>query len=210
MALIGMEFLCIALQGMHSNTPPEIVERIFAHPLDQVEKQHAGMFRFALDLADEAQVLLKQCAKGDSAMSTETTRTADPLAVIQAFDAACEANDLDGVMAFFADGAIVTLLPPPPSDPGIYRGKQQIRSSQEQLLQHFHAAIRNREVTGDRVTWEATVWSDFFRRMGLANVEDTVEAVIHDGKITSFTVTIAPESVRQMEAAMRQGGLNQL
>jgi hypothetical protein len=62
-ALIGMEFLCIALQGMHSNTPPEIVERIFGHPLDQVEEQHAGMFDFALDRADEAQALLKECAK---------------------------------------------------------------------------------------------------------------------------------------------------
>ena len=135
-------------------------------------------------------------------MSTETTRTNDVLAVMLAFDAACEANDVDRVMEFFADDAVVTLLPPPAPDPGIYRGKQQIRSSQEQLLQHFHAVIRNREVASDRVTWEATVWSDFFRRMGLASVEDTIEAVVHDGKITSFTVTIAPESVRQMEAAM--------
>jgi ketosteroid isomerase-like protein len=208
-ALVGMEFLCIALQGMHSNTPPEIVERIFGHPLDQVEKQHAGMFAFALDLADEAQALLKEYAKGDSAMATEMTRTADPLAVVQAFDAACEANDVDRVMEFFADDAVVTLLPPLPPDPGIYSGKQQIRASQEQLLQQFRAVIRNRAVAGDRVTWEATVWSDFFRRMGLASIEDTVEAVVQDGKITSFTVTIAPESARQMEAAMRQASLNQ-
>ncbi len=59
-ALVGMEFVCVTLQGMHSNTPPEIIERIFGHPLDAVEEQHAGMFDFALDLADEVQVLLRK------------------------------------------------------------------------------------------------------------------------------------------------------
>jgi hypothetical protein len=59
-ALIGMEFLCINLQGMHSDIPLALVERIFGHPIDRIEAQHARMFRFALDLADEAQTLLNE------------------------------------------------------------------------------------------------------------------------------------------------------
>jgi ketosteroid isomerase-like protein len=200
MALIGMEFLCIALQGMHSNTPPEIVERIFAHPLDQVEQQHAGMFRFALDLADEAQALLKQCAKGDSAMSTETTRTVDPLAVVQAFDAACNANDVERALELFADDAVVTQLPPPSPDPGVHRGKQQIRAWLEVLLQHFHVVARNHRAADERVTWDATVSADILRRMGLASGEGAVEAVVREGKITSFTLTTSPDSLGQIAA----------
>ncbi len=50
----------------------------------------------------------------------------DPVAVIQAFDAAWNAGDLETAMACFADDAVVTQLPAPP-DGGVYRGKEQIR-----------------------------------------------------------------------------------
>jgi ketosteroid isomerase-like protein len=136
-------------------------------------------------------------------MSTETSRTGDPLAVVQAFDAACDANDVDRVMEFFADDAVVTLLPPPPSESGVFTGKQQIRASQEQLLQHFHAVVRNRQMAGDKVTWEATISSDFFRQMGLDIVEDIVETVVQDGKIRSFTVTFTPETFSKIAALPR-------
>ena len=91
----------------------------------------------------------------------------------------------------------------------MHRGKQQIRAWLEVLLQHFHVAARNHRVAGERVTWEATVSADFLRQIGLASVEDTVEAVVQDGKIRFFTVTITPESFKQIEAAMQQAGATQ-
>src|SRR5690349_18425331 len=107
------------------------------------------MFDFALVLAAEAQALLKKQTKGDSSMATEMTRTADPLAVVQAFDAACNANDVERALELFADDAVVTQLPPPPPpEMGVYRGKQQIRAWLEVLLQHFHVASRNHQVSG--------------------------------------------------------------
>jgi ketosteroid isomerase-like protein len=134
-------------------------------------------------------------------MSTETTRTADPLAVVQAFDAACNANDVDRALELFADDAIVTQLPPPPlPDPGVHRGKQQIRAWLEVLLQHFHVAARNHRVADERVTWDATVSADILRRMGLASGEGAVEAVVREGKITSFTLTTSPDSLGQIAA----------
>ncbi len=59
-ALIGMEFLCLELQGMHSDMPLDVVERIYGQSVDTILVQHHGLFRWALDLADEAQRLLSE------------------------------------------------------------------------------------------------------------------------------------------------------
>ncbi len=48
------------LQGMHSDVPLALVEQIFGHSFDRIEAQHAGMFRFAPDLADEVQTFLSE------------------------------------------------------------------------------------------------------------------------------------------------------
>jgi hypothetical protein len=202
MALIGMEHLCITLQGMHSGTPVEIIEQIFGHSADKLEAQHAGLLRFALDRADETETLLSERSLS---MSTEPTRANDPLTVVQAFDAACNADNIDGALACFADDAVVTQLPPPPlPDAGVYTGTPQIRARLELLLQQFHVTARNHQVADDQVTWEATISADFLRHMGIATVEDTLAAVVQEGKITSFTIMIAPESARTIELASRQ------
>ena len=128
-------------------------------------------------------------------MATEMTRTADPLAVVQGFDAACNANDVERALGLFADDAIVTQLPPPPRpDRGVYRGKQQIRAWLEVLLQHFHVAARNHRVADERVIWDATVSADILRRLGVASGEGTVEAVVREGTIASFTLTTSLDS----------------
>lgn len=127
-------------------------------------------------------------------MATETTRTADPLAVVQAFDAACNANDVERALELFADDAVVTQLPPPPPpEIGVYRGKQQIRAWLEGLLQHFQVAARNHQVSGERVTWEATVSADILRHMGFVSGAGTVEAVVREGTIASFALTTSFE-----------------
>ena len=128
-------------------------------------------------------------------MATEMTRTADPLAVVHAFDAACNANDVERALELFADDGVVTQLPPPPPpEMGVYRGKQQIRAWLEGLLQHFYVASRNHQVSGERVTWDATVSADILRHMGVASGEGTVEAVVREGTIASFTLTTSLDS----------------
>src|SRR5918995_6596953 len=55
--------------------------------------------------------------------------TADPVSVIKDFDAAWNAHDLEGVMAFFTDDAVVRMEPPSPDESGgVYTGKEQIRA----------------------------------------------------------------------------------
>ena len=112
----------------------------------------------------------------------------DPVAVIQAFDAAWNAGDLEKAMAFFADDAVVTQLPPPP-DGGVYRGKEQIRRWAEPQIPGFHVDSRDRQASGETVTWTAQVIFDLLRQMGFSQpVEARCEAVVCDGKIASWTV----------------------
>src|ERR671911_56124 len=124
--------------------------------------------------------------------------TADPVSVIKDFDAAWNAHDLEGVMAFFTDDAVVRMEPPSPDESGgVYTGKEQIRAGfVEPLLAGFHVEARDHQVAGhqegvgDRVIWTAMVSGDVFRQMGAEPpVVSAVEAVLQGDKIKSLTAT---------------------
>jgi len=52
--LMGLQQLWRDLAGIHNRALLPAVERIYGHPIGQILDQHAGLFRFTLDLADEA------------------------------------------------------------------------------------------------------------------------------------------------------------
>ena len=117
---------------------------------------------------------------------------ADPVSVVKDYDAAWNAHDVEGVMAFFTDDAIVRL------EPGaVFSGKEQIRAGYvEPFMPGFHVDSSGHQVTGDqeggqRVTWRAMVSSDFFRQIGEEPpVERIGEAVVEGEKFKAFTGTI--------------------
>jgi len=131
---------------------------------------------------------------------------ADPVSVINDFDAAWNAHDVEGVVAFFADEAVVRIEPPPPDEfGGVYTGKEQIRAGFiEPMMPGFHVESRDHQVAGhqegvgDRVIWASTLSSDLFRQMGAEPpIEATTEAVLEGDKINSFTATLRlPEAPR--------------
>ena len=124
---------------------------------------------------------------------------ADPVSVINDFDAAWNAHDVEGVVAFFSDEAVVRIEPPPPDEfGGVYTGKEQIRAGYvEPLMPGFHVESRDHQVAGhqegvgDRVIWASTHSGDAFTQMGAEPpVESTAEAVLQGDKINSFTATL--------------------
>jgi hypothetical protein len=126
---------------------------------------------------------------------------ADPLSVVKDFDAAWNAHDVEGVLAFFADDAVVRMEPHPPDEfGGVYSGKEQIRAGfVEPLMPGFHVDSRDHQLAGhqegigERVIWTAMVSGDFFREMGAEPpVASTAEAVVQGDRIRSFTA-INPE-----------------
>jgi hypothetical protein len=138
-------------------------------------------------------------------MSTEAITPNEAVALVNALNDACNADDVDRALAFFADDAVVKTLPPPPSGQAVWTGTEQVRAFlQWQADEHFHVASRNIQVTGNTITWDSTGAMDSFRRMGLESIEVAVEAVVQAGKITAFTGTLSPETQRKVEAAMTQ------
>ena len=124
---------------------------------------------------------------------------ADPVSVLKDLDAAWNAHDVEGVMSFFTDDAVVRLEPAPPDEfGGVYTGKEQIRAGfVEPLMPGFHVESRDHQVAGhqegvgDRVIWASTLWSDMFSQLGVEPpVAATTEAVLQGEKIEYFMPTL--------------------
>jgi hypothetical protein len=131
----------------------------------------------------------------------------DPVRLIKGFDAAWNSHDEDAVLDFFTDDAVAKLTPPPPGEPSAYEGKDEIRSFVRTHMPGFHVDSRDhqaaghQEGVGDRVIWESTVASDYFRRLGADTVEGTVEAIVKGGKIASFTFSLSQQTLASMQRA---------
>ncbi len=124
---------------------------------------------------------------------------ADPVSVVKDYDATWNAHDVEGVLSFFTDDAVVRMEPAPPDEfGGVYTGKEQIRRGfVEPLMTGFHVDPSDHQVAGyqegvgDRVIWKARVSSDFLKQMGAEPpVEATAEAIVEGEKIKSFTGTL--------------------
>jgi ketosteroid isomerase-like protein len=136
---------------------------------------------------------------GESGLGRREYSMADPVAVLKDFDAAWNAHDVEGVMAFFVDEAVVRLEPPPPDESGgVYSGKEQIRSGfVELLMPGFHIESRDHQVAGhqegvgDRVIWMSMLSGEAIKKMGADTpVEGTCEAILQEDKIEFFTSTL--------------------
>jgi hypothetical protein len=93
---------------------------------------------------------------------------ADPLLVLKNYDAAWNAHDVEGVMAFFTDDAVVRLEPAPPDEfGGVYTGKEQIRAGYvEPTMAGFHVESRDHQVVGHQEgVGESNLDSDGFGRL---------------------------------------------
>ena len=137
-------------------------------------------------------------------MATDAT---DPMVVAQALTDASNSGDIERVLALFTDDAVIKPVPPPaPPASEVLTGKQQIREWFEPQMQNLTVSSRNFQVSGNSVTWDATVSADMFQQMGIDSFDVTAEATVQGGKLLSFTVTQTPEAVSTFQKAMAQGG----
>lgn len=132
---------------------------------------------------------------------TRAAPSDDPAAVIAAYIAAVNADDLEAILALYSDDAVHMALPTPDGTAGICRGKEQFRLFYEQ-------GVANRDrievedgtlvVVGDQITFSARLASDPWRKLGIESLESTAEAVVVDGQITSHVVMLSPGSAREL------------
>src|SRR5688572_17238196 len=127
----------------------------------------------------------------------------DPVSVFVTYLRAVSAGDVEGALALFADDAVLTIIPPPPGTSGHWVGKEAIR---EQLVYGKENGVKGEpigapQVEGNRVTARSKVTNRFFLEWGVAPVQFTSEAVIQNGKLTSFTNTMDPSERERVAAA---------
>jgi len=127
----------------------------------------------------------------------------DPASLIKSLSDALNAGNVDAVMAFFADDATQTQTPPPSGTSGVRTGKEQIRGFfQGMIADKFSGELSNLKVTGDKITYTSTFSTDTYRKLGVAPLVVVEEAVFERGKIKSQTITVTPESLAKIQAAM--------
>jgi len=118
---------------------------------------------------------------------------------------------MDGAVAAFSDGASLTYVvdPAPPGQPkavrdATYDGKEEIHSFLADNLAGFKAELSEPKVEQDRITARAKLRSEAWRRMGLEEVDFTLDALVQGGKLSTLTLTAAEPSSRRLVAAIPQ------
>jgi hypothetical protein len=128
------------------------------------------------------------------------------IGMIDGFEAAWDANDLDGVMAFFADNAALTVRPPLPGERGLYSGKEQIAGFMRgQVAGAQVRGIEHEMVGGDRVSWAAEITNEKLQQLGLAPARVSCEAKIMQGRIQEMVLSFREDVRRKLEASGTPG-----
>ncbi|MBI4789708.1 MAG: nuclear transport factor 2 family protein [Chloroflexi bacterium] len=127
----------------------------------------------------------------------------DLASVIKSQVDALNAGNVDAVMAFFADAATQTMQPPPAGQSGVWTGKEQIRGFFSGLIaDHFSVELSNVKMAGDKITYTCTFSTDSYKKLGVAPIVAVEDTVFEGGKIKSKTITLTPESLAKIQAAM--------
>lgn len=128
--------------------------------------QNVVLLVFSLSLAD--------CGGGGGAVAPADS---SEIAIIEALEAAWNAEDLETVMSYYADDAVISW------SMGTFHGKEEIRKVVEQYINDFTQDCRNYVQNGNTLTYECFLQA----RTGSNTSLEFYETVIEDGKVKSDT-----------------------
>ena len=127
----------------------------------------------------------------------------DLVAVIDEFHAMWNTHNVDGILSFFTEDSVITLVRSPREPPVSYHGEAAIRTFVNTHLPGWDIYARSHyQINKERAMWMARVSAGWLRRMGIDWIEWKGEAVVRDGKIMTLVGTFTPESVAKIETAM--------
>jgi len=112
-------------------------------------------------------------------------QVSDPPVVIDAYERARDAHNVDAALAQFADDATITVEG---GMPQAFAGRDQIRRFLAVVVSHSAPRLTSsRHVVGNTVTWTERDQGQL-----LAMLDLSVEAVVRDGKIHSIVYRLGP------------------
>jgi ketosteroid isomerase-like protein len=118
-----------------------------------------------------------------------------PQDVINSWQEAMNAGDMEKALSYLAEDAAVTIIPAMEGD-GVYNGHAEIRGWYEPLLASKGVTtLSDCNVGGEIVTCLNTYADEGLKSMGVDFIEGDFIAVMREGKIQSYTLTIRPDSL---------------
>ncbi len=131
-------------------------------------------------------------------------QTPDSATIVKDLVTAVKEHDLQELMGFFDDGALLRIEP---SLPGSvienYRGKERIQNWWQQFFgDHGTIDASNLRTSGNQVSFDATVSSDRFAAIGVDPVQANAQATVNGNMVESLTITYTPESVKRIQQAV--------
>jgi hypothetical protein len=118
-----------------------------------------------------------------------------PREVVNSWQEAMNAGDMDKALSYLAEDAVVTIIPAMEGD-GVYNGHTEIRGWYEPLLASKGVTtLSGCNVDVETVTCLDTYTDEGLKSMGVDFIEGEFVAVVRDGKIQSYTLTIRPDSL---------------
>ena len=147
---------------------------------------------------------------GKEAVSSHASQSPDSVA--NSFDVVLNDGNSSAALVLFADGATVSdlsniaCLPgPPPFCQGqnVFNTKTQIAGWLEQLVSD-HIELNRTEpfrVSYSNVSWTVEVALDEYRRLGVAPLDARINAIVENGKFTSFSIELTAESTERLSEA---------
>ncbi len=116
----------------------------------------------------------------------------------------CNTHRVDGVLSFFNDDAVISVVGLPNGSSITYRGTWAIQEMLQTYLPGWHVFARSHyPADTNRVMWMERLSADWLCRLGVDWIEWKAEVILRNGKIAAFTVTHTPETVVKLEAAVR-------
>ena len=127
------------------------------------------------------------------------TQTPPPIDVAKELIKRENLHDVDGAVALFADNAVCI------SSMDELVTREEIRRWQQELADgNIVLEPLEFRVEGNTVWWDETIAVDFFRNLGLEQLEGTCEITVHNGKIMTFTFSLSSDSVARLQQAMKE------
>lgn len=118
-----------------------------------------------------------------------------PQEVINSWQEAMNAGDMDKALSYLAEDAVVSIVPAMEGD-GVYNGHAEIRGWFEPLLASKGVTtLSNCSLDGETVTCLDTYADEGLKSMGVDFIEGDLIAVVREGKIQSYTLNIRPDSL---------------
>jgi hypothetical protein len=168
--------------------------------------------RAALYIAAVLSLALAGCVPLAAAPAPTQARPSPPAptpsslaAVVMGAAERCNAGDLEGLMAYWADDAVFYMFGMPPTGSEVAKGREQIRAVfEENIANHSRWEIEIETVIDGIVNTRSKNWHDFTRQIGVAPLEASGVFVIRDGKIATHAWILTEDSAARLKTALAE------